>query len=131
MLSHLMTSNDELTWKSRRLLLELKMPEKAVQSVNKDTSFSGGDDDWLSKAQDQMLDFATQNAATKIVGQLYKLCVKASKRPGGGYDIFDEDAVAYAQAYKDSMDIQKHGGRIYLPEHLHHNVKESLRALLV
>ncbi|KAL9185901.1 hypothetical protein ACHAXT_003678 [Thalassiosira profunda] len=131
MLSHLLTANDELTRKSRRLLLELKMPEKAVQSVNKDTPFSGGDDDWLSKAQDQMLDFPAQNAATNIVGQLYKLCVKASKRPGGNYDIFDEDAVAYAQAYKDSMDIQKHGGRIYLPEHLHHNVKESLRALLV
>ena len=79
MLSHLLTSNDELTRKSRRLLLELKRPEKVVQSVNKDTSFSGGDDEWLSKVQDQMLDFPAQNAATKIVGQLYNRTLAAKR----------------------------------------------------
>jgi hypothetical protein len=34
------------------------------------------------------------------------------------------------RAYKDSMDIQKHGGSIYLPQHLHENLSENNQQLL-
>ena len=33
-------------------------------------------------------------------------------------------------AYKDAMDIQKHGGNIYLPQHLHENLPKGCRHLL-
>ena len=102
-------------------------------------------------------DFPQQNAATNLVGKLWTLCNKASERSGGAVDLCDKDAVAYAKwvmhgwilplnrlhrrrliigcllskrAYKESMDIQKHGGRINLPQRLHENLPESLRYLL-
>lgn len=30
-----------------------------------------------------------------------------------------------SRAYKDSLDVQKHGGKIALPQHLHANLKSS------
>ena len=78
-----------------------------------------------------MLDFALQNAESRITGKLYKLTFEASKKVGGTIDIFDEDACAYAQAYKDALDIKKHGGKIFLPKHLHDSIPCSLRTLLL
>ena len=34
------------------------------------------------------------------------------------------------RAYKDAMDVQKHGGKIFLPQHLHANLEEKYRQLL-
>jgi hypothetical protein len=34
------------------------------------------------------------------------------------------------RAFKDSMDVQKHGGKVYLPGHLHENLPESLQQVL-
>lgn len=104
---HLLHAKDKLTSKSRKLLFELKLPEKTEHSVDKTNSFSQGGDNWLSLAQDKMLDFATQNSESHITGKLYTLCTKASKKSGGKIDIYDEDACAYAQAFKDALDIQK------------------------
>ncbi|KAL7543918.1 hypothetical protein ACHAXR_013297 [Thalassiosira sp. AJA248-18] len=133
MLSQLLYPKDALTTKSRKILLELKLPKKAAHGVDKTTSFiEKGRADWLSLAQDRILDFQTQNAEARLTGKLYTLCIKASKRSGGKFDIFDEDAMAYARAYKDSLDIHKHGGSIVLPQRLHASIKEaSLRKLLM
>jgi hypothetical protein len=35
-----------------------------------------------------------------------------------------------SSAYKDAMDIQKHGGQIYLPQHLHEKLPAGSRHLL-
>mmetsp|Transcript_10202 Transcript_10202/g.22683 ORF Transcript_10202/g.22683 Transcript_10202/m.22683 type:complete len:1127 (-) Transcript_10202:57-3437(-) len=129
--AHLLHAKDKLTSKSRKLLLELKLPDKTEHSLDKTTSFSQGGDNWLNVVQDKMLDFSTQNAESHITGKLYSLCIAASKKSGGKIDIYDEDAVAYAQAYKDSLDIQKHGGKIFLPNHLHDSISLSLRTLLL
>ena len=127
-LSHLLYAHDSLTTKSRDLLLKLELPEKSKKLegyLDKSTDFSEGDkEDWLSLAQDKMLDFSTHQLAGALVGTLYRLCEEYS-------DIYNEDACAYGQAYKDSMDIQKHGGKVYLPEHLHENVPEKFRPLLL
>ncbi len=41
--------------------------------------------------------------STKLVGSLYRLCQIYSKKDNGFFDIYDEDAIAFAQAYKNSM----------------------------
>ncbi len=35
-----------------------------------------------------------------------------------------------SSAYKDAMDVQKHGGQIYLPQHLHEKLPTGSRYLL-
>ena len=100
-------------------------------------------------------DYSTQLQASAMVSELYKLCVKASQREDGSIDLCNKDAIAYARwvcicvssiifsgyllgstwmyyqhAYKDAMDIQKHGGNIYLPQHLHENLPKGCRHLL-
>ena len=42
-------------------------------------------------------DFPRQRAATQLVGKLYTLCNRSSKRPDGLVDLFDKDAIAYAK----------------------------------
>lgn len=118
--------------KARALLHKLELARKVQHSVNKATRFSlNTDPDWLSKVQDLMLDFKTQLKGSEMVSNLYRLCVNASKRDDGSVDLCDEDAVAYASAYKDAMDIQKHGGQIYLPQHLHEKLPTGSRHLLI
>ena len=117
-ISHFVNGEDELMTKSRKLLRTLKLPDKGEHSLDKTTTFSEGGGDWLALAQDKMLDFSSVKIASRLTGHLCNLCTEYS-------DIYDEDACAYAHAYKDAMDMQKHGGKVYLPEHLHHNVHSS------
>ncbi|KAL3822159.1 hypothetical protein ACHAXA_011704 [Cyclostephanos tholiformis] len=127
----LIHSDDKPTSKARRQLFKLELPAGVVKTVVKETKFAkSSDSKWLSKAQDKMLDFPEQRAATQLVGKLYKLCRQASERPRGAFDLFDKDAIAYARAYKDSMDIQKHGGVINLPQRLHENLPKAQQQIL-
>mmetsp|Transcript_20130 Transcript_20130/g.43163 ORF Transcript_20130/g.43163 Transcript_20130/m.43163 type:complete len:82 (-) Transcript_20130:68-313(-) len=77
-----------------------------------------------------MLDFPTRLAGSQMVGRLWTLCKKASERTKGKIDIYNEDAIAYARAFKDALDVQKHGGKIFLPQHLHHNLSLSQQLVL-
>mmetsp|Transcript_3925 Transcript_3925/g.7017 ORF Transcript_3925/g.7017 Transcript_3925/m.7017 type:complete len:183 (+) Transcript_3925:2-550(+) len=129
-LDHLLHSKDKLTSKSRKLLHKLELPDGTEHSVNKKTKFSQkADNKWLSKAQNKMLDFSTQCAGSQMVGKLWSLCIKASTKDGN-IDIYDEDSIAYARACKDALDVQKHGGKIVLPQHLHQNLPESQQVFL-
>lgn len=104
-LSHLLHSTTPLSRKSRILLRKLTLPETKHSLVRKSNKLSSAqyDENWLSKAQQQMLDFPAQNAACSLVGALYKLCKEFSKRDDGFVDIYDENACAFARAYKDAM----------------------------
>jgi len=118
-MEHLYHSNDKLTLKARRELLKLEMPADTQPSVVKKTKFTNDvDSNWLSKAQGKILNFPRQRAIAQLVGKLWGLCLKSSERPCG-IDLFDKDAIAYAKAYKNALDVQKHGGTVYLPGRLH------------
>ncbi len=77
-----------------------------------------------------MLDFEHQRVGKNIVGKLYRLCFEASAGENGTYDIYNEDARSYAKAYNDALDLQKHGGKINLPKHLHENLPAGCQSLL-
>jgi hypothetical protein len=84
-----------------------------------------GNDDWFQKAQKLMLHLPLMNDIGKLVGCLFKLNKLASENSTEG--IHDEDAIAFGAAYKKSLELEKHfeklGGRVYLPKHLHDQVK--------
>lgn len=130
-LNHLLHSKDKLTSKSRKLLRKLELPAGSEQSAVKKTSYLHTDNSWLSKAQNIMLDFSAQDAGTRLVGKLFNLCGEVSTKDEGKIDIYDSDAVAFAKAYKDAIDIQKHGGKVPLPKHLHEKVPKSQQQYLL
>ena len=54
-LRHLLHSDDALTSKSRKLLLELKLPvEIGTRAIDKSTSSPGTEDNWLTLSQDKV-----------------------------------------------------------------------------
>jgi len=131
-LNHLLHSKDKLTVKSRKLLHKLELPDGAGLIINKKSKFSkNADNKWLAKAQDNMLDFSTKRAGSQVVGKLWSLCLKSSTRANRKIDLYDEDAISYAKAYKDALDVQKHGGQLVLPRHLHQNLPVSVQELFL
>ena len=84
--------------------------------------------EWLEKAQERMLDFARLQKADQLTGKLYNLAWKTAKE--SDKRIFDENAIAFGTAYKESLDVIKHGGSVRLPRHLHDHLAPSLRDLL-
>jgi hypothetical protein len=92
--------------KSRKILRKLTLPKQQKKSlVNKsnDVSKAGGGGNWLRKAQEQMLDFSKQQAESTLVSTFYRKCFECSKQDNGMHDIYNEDACAFAYAYKDAM----------------------------
>jgi hypothetical protein len=74
-------------------------------------------DNWLSNAQKLMTDGSSLLDLEAITGKLYSL----SKKAADDSPLFlrDRDAVSFARAYKQALDIGKHGGKIALPTRLH------------
>eukprot|EP00563_Minutocellus_polymorphus_P004847 CAMPEP_0181042688 /NCGR_PEP_ID=MMETSP1070-20121207/12290_1 /TAXON_ID=265543 /ORGANISM="Minutocellus polymorphus, Strain NH13" /LENGTH=543 /DNA_ID=CAMNT_0023120931 /DNA_START=183 /DNA_END=1814 /DNA_ORIENTATION=+ len=80
---------------------------------------------WLEAAQGTMLDLTRLDHCNTLIGKLYGLCKSTADQSSDG--IFDEDACSFGQAYKDSVDIVKHGGKISLPIHLHDKLPKSVK----
>jgi hypothetical protein len=105
-LDHLQDSKTLVGIKSRKILRKLTLPKQQKKSlVNKsnDVSKAGGGGNWLRKAQEQMLDFSKQQAESTLVSTFYRKCFECSKQDNGMHDIYNEDACAFAYAYKDAM----------------------------
>jgi len=132
-MDHLLHSKSNLSKKSRKDLFNLALPRGVVHTVKKHAQPTDSEKPnrlWLSKAQDLMLDFSAQDSGSELVGKLYGLCRETSKMKDGTIDIYNKDAIAFGRAYKDSMDVQKHGGKINLPRHLHEKLRPALRESL-
>ena len=84
--------------------------------------------DWLKEAQRLMVDSASINDIGALKGKLYKLAEKTAD--ASNLFIRDPDAVAFADAFNQALEFDKHGGKIHLPLHLHDKVPARLRKLL-
>lgn len=126
-LNHLLYSNEPLSKKARRYVTKLELPQGLASTVDRSTKLNKPyDKEWLKKAQDEMMKVQTRNLEAKLVGLLYKLCVEHSETDDhhshsnpvtknqtkgkkkrqefkGVYDIYNEDSIAFARAYKDAM----------------------------
>ena len=83
---------------------------------------------WLQDAQDLMIDVGKLNQMGQLTGKLYKLGEKAAEKSDLG--LRDEDAIAFFDAFKQSLEFNKHGNAIRLPLRLHSHLDLRLRSLL-
>lgn len=83
-----------------------------------------GSPTWLQEAQANMLDFSNRANIGKLTGRLFKASVEAAENSQHG--IWDPDARAYAKAFKDSLDVMKHGRKVELPMRLKEKTAVSM-----
>ena len=96
--------------------------------VNDNRNCHNPGDTWFTKAQDLMLNLPQGERLNRLISYLYKENKNAAK--GSKNSIHDEDALAFGRAYKKALELEKHGGKVYLPEHLHERIPKEFRKLL-
>ena len=74
---------------------------------------------WFNLVQEQLVDVRQMAEYDRLVKRLHTLHKKRD-------DIFDSDSVKFGRAFKEGLDIGKHGGRISLPGRLHGEVSAKL-----
>jgi hypothetical protein len=94
----------------------LPFTEKSLESNGTKASESSYRDDWFDKAQEFVANASSIVDTAHLTGILYKLSEKIAK--DSVQSIRDDDAVAYAKAYKQCLEYKKHGKKLVLPEHL-------------
>lgn len=86
-------------------------------------------DDWFSEGQKRMADAQSVIFLAQMIGKLFNLAKKiAENNP----DSFTQNSkyTAFAKAYKESLKIGKHGGKIPLPKELHKELPTKFHRLL-
>jgi RNA dependent RNA polymerase. len=78
--------------------------------------------DWLSKAQQFMVDQSTTEVKALVMGQLYCASGKAAD---DDKETFLLNAVFYAKALYQALDNGKHGTKIALPNYLWHAINKK------
>jgi transcription antitermination factor NusG len=87
------------------------------------------DPEWFSKTQELMIDAPAMRALQALIGKLYTSAKKVADESEKG--MHDEDSIMYARAYKNALEIGKHGGKVHLPAHLHGNIPPKFHKFLV
>lgn len=117
-----------ICWDGKVLSSMNAVAELADEPMKHDSSLKvrGPDPKWFIKAQKFMVDAALYNTVNQLISQLYKLGEKSSEEKG-----FDHgDTVAFFAAYKNALDLRKHGNKIELPSCLHEKISEKFRHFL-
>ena len=110
----MLNPKNKLAKKAYRDLTNLQKAEtnsSVDKSSNQDKPYRKN---WLTVARNDMIDAEAQCQPKMLVGKLYCLCFEYSRRAKekkdpkrkngqGQWDIYDEDAIAFAKAYKDAM----------------------------
>jgi hypothetical protein len=76
------------------------------------------DADWFDKTQTFISNVTSIAAVAEMTGQLFKMSEERATKTS----IADPDAIAYAKAFKQALDYNKHGSPLVLPAHLLENV---------
>jgi hypothetical protein len=84
---------------------------------------------WLAEAQDFMLDADRYRQINILTGKLYSASGKVADESEDF--MHDKLAIQLARAYKLSLDLQKHGGRLRVPASVRDCIDKSLKGLLV
>jgi len=87
------------------------------------------DENWLEKAQQQMIDAGKVYEMSELVGKLYNLA-KAAAMANEELITRDPKAMSFAAAYKHALKHGKHGGAIPLDADLHEKLPPRLRTYL-
>jgi hypothetical protein len=80
--------------------------------------------DWFINGQAYISKVPTHHLGIdRLVCHFYKNAIEVS-------DIQNPDAVSYSRAFKQALEVKKHGDRIFLPQHLWKDVPETSRHYL-
>lgn len=83
-------------------------------------------DEWLEGTWKLMMDCARTSEIRSLYPKLYNLSCQTADQHEEGLFMHHPDARAYASAFSASLDFQKHGKPIPLPEHLLQQLPRSL-----
>mmetsp|Transcript_5833 Transcript_5833/g.7167 ORF Transcript_5833/g.7167 Transcript_5833/m.7167 type:complete len:1037 (-) Transcript_5833:125-3235(-) len=78
-------------------------------------------ENWFENVQNSMGDLNRLNDYNKLTTQLHT----ALKNIRNSRNIGNDDIVELGRSYKQSLDIQKHGGKVKIPLHLRNEIKEK------
>jgi hypothetical protein len=78
---------------------------------------------WLEEVRDLMCKEVRSHEISNLVPRLNRLWRKAIDENGGNHN----DTIFWGRAYKTSLEIEKHGGCIKLPLHLHLKLPKDLQ----
>lgn len=86
--------------------------------------WKGVDGLWLEEVVDLMCgEEERSHEISNLVPKLYGMWGEAFKALGGNHN----DTIIWGRAYKNSLEIEKHGGKIKLPLHLYYILPKDLR----
>jgi hypothetical protein len=83
---------------------------------------------WLRQTQHHVADLRTIMDHSKLFAKLHSLSIKEADMTNEGMN--DPDVVQYGRAYKQALDIGKHGGKVTLPRRLWDQIPETLHKYL-
>lgn len=96
-LGHLLHSNSTLSMKARRDLTTLKALDTTECFVDKSSKLDKPyNAKWFENAQKEMANIKNRRLQDSLVSTFYGFCNESS-------DIYDEDSIAFAKAYKDAL----------------------------
>merc|ERR1712238_315349 len=76
---------------------------------------------WFENLQNHMADVTKKYDHNRLTTMLFSAYKKMHEKKG----INDDDTVALGRAFKQSLDIQKHGGKVKVPYYLRSEIKEK------
>jgi hypothetical protein len=119
-MSHLLNPHNPLSKRANRHLMNLTLPPSQTAVDRSSKLNKPYDQDWHKKVQDEMINAKNIRLGSEIVGKLYNLCVKLSElyeefendkgkkvQVVCGYNLYNEDSIAFGKAYKDAMVSKK------------------------
>lgn len=77
---------------------------------------------WFKSVQMVLSDSQRLVEYSKLTESLHNAYIKRSKH---GFDAKDQDTIALGRAFKQSLDICKHGGKVDLPFHLRKQIRDK------
>jgi hypothetical protein len=96
---------------------------KAANRKKAQSSSAVSNRGWFAKVQDNLADVGQLRSFDRLTKKLHTAYKKAQKE--ASYDPDDETTLILGQAFKNSIDLRKHGGKVGLPADLWGRVKEK------
>jgi len=97
------------------------LEEDMVIDEDKPSKFPEWNESWLQDGQDVMRNVKVMYEHHALIGKLYN-CMQKAKT--------SEDALCFGRAYKEAIDIGKHGGSVKLPARLREALSERFHPYL-
>jgi hypothetical protein len=119
---YFVTWNDGILSSLSNVVINNEFP---LPEPTRETESRCGDHNWLKEAQHQLADVFTVLNRQALIGKLYKAWHTRVLQSDFGCD-----SLSFGKAFKQALDIGKHGGPVSLPRHLWQDIPQHLHKFL-